>query len=142
MGQSRVARCWKNFKRKISMSESLNQRKRKSKGKWFGNSKKARFTVCPGQRGFLVFCNNREREAIAETRALFDEFGPKFKDEDDNVDGDAKESEVPNDSATLNDTKKCNNSEDDDEDEDVFDALEKETNKLKEAAANDGAGGK
>ena len=78
------------------MSESLNQRKRKSKGKWFGNSKKARFTVCPGQRGFLVFCNNREREAIAETRALFDEFGPKFKDEtdDNSFDDDAKESEV------------------------------------------------
>merc|ERR1712141_360957 len=125
MGQSRVARCWKNFKRKISMSESLNQRKRKSKGKWFGNSKKARFTVCPGQRGFLLFCNNREREAIAETRALFDEFGPKFQDE--NVD--AKESEVPSDS-TLNDIMKCNDSEDDDDDDDVFDALEKETKKL------------
>ena len=127
------------------MSESLNQRKRKSKGKWFGNSKKARFTVCPGQRGFLVFCNNREREAIAETRALFDEFGPKFKDEtdDNSFDDDAKESEVVLSDATSNDNNKFNNDSEDDEedDEDVFDALEKETNKLKEAAASDGAAG-
>ena len=60
--------------------ESLNQRKRKSKGKWFSNSKKAKYSICPGQRGFLVFCNNREKEAIKEARILFDEYLPQFKD--------------------------------------------------------------
>lgn len=64
----------------IFCMESLNQRKRKSKGKWFSNSKKAKYSICPGQRGFLVFCNNREKEAIKEARILFDEYLPQFKD--------------------------------------------------------------
>ena len=61
--------------------ESLNQRKRKAKGKWFSNSKKTKYSICPGQRGFLVFCNNREKEAIKEARILFDEYLPRFKDQ-------------------------------------------------------------
>ena len=73
--------------------ESLNQRKRKAKGKWFGNSKKAKYAICPGQKGFLVFCNNREREAIKEARILFDEFMTKTKVEEVSDDENLQKSE-------------------------------------------------
>lgn len=91
------------------MSESTNQRKRKSKGKWFGNSKKAKYSICPGQKGFLVFCNNREKEAIKEARVLFDEFSMKNQEE-----------HVENSS------------------EDEFDALEAEQNELKKEKEESG----
>ena len=71
--------------------ESLNQRKRKSKGKWFSNSKKAKYSICPGQRGFLVFCNNKEKEAIKEARILFDEYLPKFNDDTTEIEEEVKE---------------------------------------------------
>jgi len=62
--------CGTDFIVTEEIMETLNQRKRKAKGKWFGNSKKAKYSICPGQRGFLLFCNNREREAIKEARVL------------------------------------------------------------------------
>jgi len=65
------------------MSESLNQRKRKSKGKFFMNSKKAKYSICPDQRGFLGFCNKFEKEAIKEARILFDEYLLKVNDENE-----------------------------------------------------------
>ena len=73
--------------------ESLNQRKRKSKGKWFSNSKKAKYSICPGQRGFLVFCNNKEKEAIKEARILFDEYLPKFNDDTTEIEPEDKDEE-------------------------------------------------
>ena len=111
--------------------ETLSQRKRKSKGKWFANPKKARYNICPGQRGFLIFCNNREKEAIKEARSLFDEFSPKFQDaEDDNL--------VENDTEPTNTlVEDTTNKSDSEEEEDVFDSLEKETNKLKSEAKDD-----
>merc|ERR1712156_467675 len=74
------------------MSESLNQRKRKSKGKFFMNSKKAKYSICPDQRGFLGFCNKFEKEAIKEARILFDEYLLKVNDDnEDNSNSDDSE---------------------------------------------------
>ena len=53
---------------------TLNERKRKGKGKFFMNAKKAKYAICPGQRGFLGYCNKFERESIKEARILFDEY--------------------------------------------------------------------
>ena len=118
--------CGTDFIVTEEIMETLNQRKRKAKGKWFGNSKKAKYSICPGQRGFLLFCNNREREAIKEARVLFDEYGPKFVDKNnfsENLDYvKIAESGAESDS--------CDN-------EDVFESLERETNKLKEEACDD-----
>jgi len=63
---------------------SLNERKRKGKGKFFMNAKKAKYAICPGQRGFLGYCNKFERESIKEARILFDEYSLKInKDQDE-----------------------------------------------------------
>jgi len=61
---------------------SLNERKRKGKGKFFMNAKKAKYAICPGQRGFLGYCNKFERESIKEARILFDEYSLKINKED------------------------------------------------------------
>jgi len=63
--------------------ESLNQRKRKAKGKFFMNAKKAKYSICPGQRGFLGYCNKFEKEAIKEARILFDEYSLKSNENTD-----------------------------------------------------------
>ena len=65
------------------MADSLNQRKRKGKGKFFMNAKKAKYSICPDQRGFLGFCNKFEKEAIKEARILFDEYLLKVNDENE-----------------------------------------------------------
>jgi len=71
---------------------SLNQRKRKAKGKFFMNAKKAKYSICPDQRGFLGFCNKFEKEAIKEARILFDEYLLKINDEqEDNINSDDSE---------------------------------------------------
>jgi len=63
---------------------TLNERKRKGKGKFFMNAKKAKYAICPGQRGFLGYCNKFERESIKEARILFDEYSLKInKDQDE-----------------------------------------------------------
>jgi tRNA acetyltransferase TAN1 len=103
--------------------ESMNSKKRKSKGKWFGNAKKARYSMCPGQRGFLIFCNNREKEAIREAKILFEEFEPRY--------------EARNTVADDNDDNSSNG-----EECDVFDELEKEKQKLKEMSSDSADGEK
>ena len=89
------------------MSESLNQRKRKSKGKFFMNAKKAKYSICPDQRGFLGFCNKFEKEAIKEARILFDEYLLKVNDENED------------------------NSKSDDSEVDEFDAADAEQEEIK-----------
>ena len=99
--------------------ESLNQRKRKSKGKWFMNAKKAKYAICPGQKGFLVFCNKFEREAIKEARVLFDEYEPKFVDK------------------AIDENEEIEISDNGDESPDEFDAAEAEQKELKETKQDD-----
>jgi len=74
--------------------ESLNHRKRKAKGKFFMNAKKAKYSICPGQRGFLGFCNKFEKEAIREARILFDQFLNKISDDGNDENSKSDESEV------------------------------------------------
>ena len=70
---------------------SLNERKRKGKGKFFMNAKKAKYAICPGQRGFLGYCNKFERESIKEARILFDEYSLKINKEQDEEKSDESE---------------------------------------------------
>ena len=76
-------------------------RKRSKAKKWFGkNSKKPRRAFClgPDQKGFLVTCNFREKEAIREAYQLLNEYAdrmfgseiakPDPKSDDDDVDED------------------------------------------------------
>jgi len=73
-----------NFKKSWEKMATLNERKRKGKGKFFMNAKKAKYAICPGQRGFLGYCNKFERESIKEARILFDEYSLKInKDQDE-----------------------------------------------------------
>ena len=71
---------------------TLNERKRKGKGKFFMNAKKAKYAICPGQRGFLGYCNKFERESIKEARILFDEYSLKInKDQEEEEKSDESE---------------------------------------------------
>lgn len=47
------------------MEAAGNKRKAKNK-QWFKGQKKRKFSLCPDIKGFLCFCNYREKEAIRE----------------------------------------------------------------------------
>jgi len=92
---------------------------KRNKSYYANASKKARYagpgqgrSLCPQMRGFLVTCNNREKEAVREAYNLFNEYadriiGPENNQEDSKAD-----------------------SEDGDEDEDIEAAFEKEKKSL------------
>lgn len=62
----------------------MEVKKRKSnQGKWYGSSKKAKYSLSPGLRGFLAFCNHREREAIGETKSIFDQYDTAVEEEEE-----------------------------------------------------------
>ena len=68
------------------MSE-INANKRKSKGKWRQQyGKKRKFSLCPDLKGFLLFCNCKEKETIREAYVLLNQFadrmyGPEVPDD-------------------------------------------------------------
>ena len=65
------------------MSET-NVKKRKSKGKWHQpQSKKRKFAMCPGLKGFLLFCNNKERETIREAYNILNEYADQMYGQED-----------------------------------------------------------
>ena len=67
------------------MSET-NVRKRKSKGKWHQpQSKRRKFAMCPGLKGFLLFCNNKERETIREAYNILNEYADQMYGQEDVV---------------------------------------------------------
>ena len=60
------------------MSET-NSKKRKAKGKWHQHSaKKRKFSLCPDLKGFLLFCNCKERETIREAYVLLNQFADRI----------------------------------------------------------------
>ena len=61
------------------MSE-VNVRKRKAnKGKWHQNfAKKRKFALCPELKGFLLFCNCKEKETIREAYVLLNQFADRM----------------------------------------------------------------
>ena len=60
------------------MSET-NVNKRKAKGKWHQQyAKKRKFSLCPDLKGFLLFCNCKERETIREAYVLLNQFADRM----------------------------------------------------------------
>ena len=60
------------------MSET-NNKKRKSKGKWHQqNAKRRKFALCPDLKGFLLFCNSKEKETIREAYVLLNQFADRM----------------------------------------------------------------
>ncbi len=60
--------------------DSKDRKRNKSK-KWFcKNAKKARrsFILAPNQKGFLISCNFREKEAIREAYVLLNEYADRL----------------------------------------------------------------
>ena len=84
------------------MDGAARDRKRGKAKKWFGkNSKKARraFCLAADQRGFLISCNFREKEAIREAYQLLNEYANKLygsenKISDPNSDEDDDEDDI------------------------------------------------
>ena len=60
------------------MSET-NCKKRKGKGNWYKqHAKKRKFSLCPDLKGFLLFCNSKERETIREAYVLLNQFADRI----------------------------------------------------------------
>ena len=60
------------------MSE-VNSKKRKASGKWHWQGKRNRkFALCPDLKGFLLFCNNKEKETIREAYVLLNQFADRM----------------------------------------------------------------
>ena len=60
------------------MSES-NVKKRKAKGKWHHqHAKKRKYILCPDLKGFLLFCNSKEKETIREAYVLLNQFADRM----------------------------------------------------------------
>jgi len=54
--------------------------KRKAKNKqWYKGQKKRKFSLCPDIKGFLLFCNHKEKEAIREAYNLLNEYADKLQ---------------------------------------------------------------
>ena len=66
-----------------------NNLKRKAKNKqWYKNQKRRKFALCPDIRGFLLFCNHKERETIREGYNLLNEYADQSND---NIEDDTEE---------------------------------------------------
>ena len=54
-------------------------KKRKAKGNWHNQYvKKRKFALCPDLKGFLLFCNNKEKETIREAYVLLNQFADQM----------------------------------------------------------------
>ena len=54
-------------------------KKRKAKGNWHNQHvKKRKFALCPDLKGFLLFCNNKEKETIREAYVLLNQFADQM----------------------------------------------------------------
>ena len=55
--------------------EATAGQKRKAKNKqWFKGQKRRKFTLCPDIKGFLCFCNYKEKEAIREAYNILNQY--------------------------------------------------------------------
>ena len=60
------------------MQETINK-KRKAKGNWHNQHvKKRKFVLCPDLKGFLLFCNNKEKDTIREAYVLLNQFADQM----------------------------------------------------------------
>ena len=54
-------------------------KKRKAKGNWHNQHvKKRKFALCPELKGFLLFCNSKEKETIREAYVLLNQFADQM----------------------------------------------------------------
>ena len=61
------------------MSETNVRKRKANKGKWHQHSaKKRKFALCPDLKGFLLFCNSKEKETIREAYILLNEFADRI----------------------------------------------------------------
>jgi len=88
--------------------------KRKAKNKqWYKGQKKRKFALCPDIKGFLLFCNHKEKEAIREAYNLLNQYADRTGSEEPAEKSGSKEDD-----------------EDPDEEEDLDAQLEREKTAL------------
>jgi len=99
------------------MEAAGNKRKAKNK-QWFKGQKRRKFSLCPDIKGFLCFCNHKEKEAIREAYNILNQH---------------YEEEENGESVKVGEEGKNGTTPDDDfEEEDIDAQLEKEKSALKE----------